>query len=159
MIRFFPLPFLFALLFACSESRSDKPASLKPDKNGRIRLSDAEWEKILPKNTYLVTRENGTERPYTGKLLNNHAKGVYSCYSCGLPLFKSDAKFESNTGWPSFFRTIDRSNVVEKTESDGRVEVRCARCDAHLGHVFTDGPKPTGLRYCMNSVALRFEGR
>jgi len=125
-----------------------------------LATSDADWKKVLTKDEFHVMREEGTERPYSGKLTENHKKGTYYCAACGLVLFKSDAKFDSGTGWPSFFQPIFKKNVTEKVDkslSDERTEVECSRCHAHLGHVFDDGPKPTGLRYCMNSVSLRFK--
>jgi peptide-methionine (R)-S-oxide reductase len=125
-----------------------------------IVRSNDEWKKELTPDEYAVMREEGTETAYTGALTNNHKHGTYYCNACGLALFSSEAKFESGTGWPSFFQPLFKKNVIEKedrTLGDVRIKVECARCHAHLGHVFDDGPKPTGLRYCMNSISLRFK--
>ena len=138
------------------------------DKNGRlvgpietpyVEKSDAEWQQLLTRDQYQVARGKGTEPPFCGTLLDNKRQGVYTCVCCGLPLFTSDAKFNSGTGWPSFFQPIAQENVVnEEDRSYGmrRAEILCARCGGHLGHVFDDGPRPTGLRYCVNSESLSF---
>ncbi len=125
----------------------------------KVIKTDAEWKKILTSEQYKITRKAGTEAPYSSPLNDNHDKGVFACVCCDLPLFSSNAKFESHTGWPSFYEPIKKINVEEKVDGslfETRTEVLCHRCDAHLGHVFDDGPKPTGLRYCMNGAAMKF---
>lgn len=125
----------------------------------KVTKTDAEWKRILTPEQYYITRKKGTEAPYSSPLNENHEQGVFECVACGLPLFSSKAKFDSGTGWPSFWQPIAKENVLEdvdKSLSATRTEVLCARCESHLGHVFEDGPEPTGLRYCMNGVALKF---
>jgi peptide-methionine (R)-S-oxide reductase len=138
----------------------------KPGKAGGSKLpfekvvkTDAEWKQVLTPEQYHITREGGTEAPFTSPLNDVHDKGVFECVCCDLPLFSSKAKFDSKTGWPSFYQPIAKINVREKTDRslvETRTEILCNRCDAHLGHVFDDGPEPTGLRYCMNGLALKF---
>ena len=126
---------------------------------GRVVRTEEEWRRRLTPEQFEVTRRGGTEAPYTSPLNKQYARGSYLCVCCDLPVFSSKTKFDSHTGWPSFWSPISKRNVVEKEDrslAEVRTEVLCARCDAHLGHVFDDGPDPTGLRYCMNGVALKF---
>lgn len=131
-----------------------------PPVGERLTLTDAEWRRRLDDDRYHVMREEGTERAFTGSYWNHHESGLYRCAACGAPLFRSSDKFDSGTGWPSFTRPAQRGRVDSRTDSTlgmERTEVHCARCGGHLGHVFDDGPAPTGQRYCINSVSIAFE--
>lgn len=126
----------------------------------KVRKSEEEWRAELTPEQYHVTREHGTERPFTGPYWDSKEKGLYRCIGCGRPLFRSETKYDSGSGWPSFYEPVEPGAVSEYSDNSlfmTRTEVRCADCDAHLGHVFPDGPEPTGLRYCMNGHALDFE--
>ena len=144
-------------------ARVDAPKAPEPAADGgRVKnplgLSEEEWKKKLTAEEYYVCRQQGTERPGTGKLLHYKGDGTFVCAACGNPLFEANAKFESGTGWPSFFKSISKEAVSERgdlTHGMTRVEANCGKCGSHLGHVFDDGPAPTGLRYCMNSVSLK----
>lgn len=165
LIHFAVLPVLFCM--SCdAQKRSDDIAdesssfvNVTGDTIERISLADDAWAKRLSKEAFQVMRKHGTERPYSGIYADHHEKGVYTCAACDLTLFDSETKFESGTGWPSFYQPIDKTHVGEDrdvTLGMVRTEVHCNRCGGHLGHVFDDGPAPTGLRYCMNSVSLGF---
>ncbi len=145
-------------LVALDARAADKGQS-KAGAIGKVVKSDEEWRRLLTPEQYEVARRGGTEAPGSSPLLGEHRRGTFLCVCCDLPLFSSKAKYDSHTGWPSFWQPLNRRHVREEQDrslAEARTEVLCARCDAHLGHVFDDGPEPTGLRYCMNGVALRF---
>ena len=162
------------LLYSCSAQQKNSPAKIgptmeTPGKNNpvysrtdssRVNLSEEDWKKILPADVYYIAREKGTERPWSSPIEHSSEVGTYYCKACGNPLFKSDTKFESGCGWPSFFDPIKKGSLLylrDRSHGMDRTEVQCGRCKAHLGHVFEDGPPPTGLRYCINGVILDFE--
>jgi len=144
-------------LNACAQNSDEKKASKN---HYEIVKSESEWRSELTAEEFKILREKGTERAFTGKYWDNKEEGIYHCAACGNPLFDSETKFRSGTGWPSFYTTIGDTNVVEEPDNSmgwNRTEVLCGRCGGHLGHVFEDGPKPTGLRYCINSASLDFK--
>lgn len=155
-MKIFLMAFSFLVVAGTSCAQKRKPAL---QEKFPVSKTDDEWKKQLTAEQFQVTRKAGTEAAYTGKYWDNHQKGIYKCVCCGQELFSSDTKFESGTGWPSFWQPLIQKNVIEKKDDSfgmERIEVLCGRCGAHLGHVFNDGPKPTGLRYCMNSASLDF---
>ena len=170
-MRYMPAP-LLPFLLSCAAGPSATPQSTnepmthqtnpyysRTDTN-KLEVNDAEWKRILPDSVYHIARESGTERAFTGKYWDFEGLGTYYCAICGNPLFKSDSKFGSSCGWPSFFETIRPNSVaylIDRSHGMIRDEVRCGRCDSHLGHVFDDGPPPTHKRFCMNSLVLEFE--
>jgi peptide-methionine (R)-S-oxide reductase len=172
MSRSIGLLLLAFLLQQCTYSQSQNKQTTKMDSKqnnnpvysrvdtGKVNMSEEEWRKILPKEIYNIARLKGTERPWTSKYEDFHEVGTYYCAACGNALFKSDTKFESGCGWPSFYEPITKGSIIyapDNTHGMTRTEVMCGRCKAHLGHVFEDGPPPTGLRYCINGVVLDFE--
>ena len=145
--------FLFVTLYAQQEQE-------KINMGNKILKSDVEWETCLTPEEYKILREKGTEMAFTGKYYKHKENGTYTCAGCDYELFSSETKFDSGTGWPSFYQALDKDRIIEKEDKTlgmTRLEILCARCDSHLGHVFTDGPNPTGLRYCVNSVSLDFK--
>lgn len=151
--------FIIALAFFFSACNAQTKTTAVAAKPFAVNKTEAEWKKQLGPLAFDVTRKEGTERAYTGKYWDNHQKGIYTCICCGQELFTSDTKFESGTGWPSFYQPINKTAVLNESDNSfgsERTKITCSRCGAHLGHVFDDGPKPTGLRYCMNSVSLNF---
>lgn len=153
------LPLSAVSLADAKTKKGNSTYSLNAQGVKKVTKTNEEWKRILSADQYNVTREKGTEAPFSSPLNDIHEQGIFGCVACELPLFNSSAKFDSGTGWPSFWQPIAKENVHEEVDRslfETRTEVLCARCDSHIGHVFDDGPRPTGLRYCMNGVALKF---
>ncbi len=150
---------IVSLIFAAQIVTSKGIATSSPKRADKVVLTDAQWKKKLTKEQYEILRAKGTEPAFCGVNLNQKGQGTYYCVGCGLPLFEANTKFESGTGWPSFYRPINTTNIwflIDKSFGMERTEVLCSRCDGHLGHAFDDGPKPTGVRFCMNGKVLKF---
>ncbi len=163
LIIFMLILFLFSFaIFAIDKTNFSQKQSkqLKGTMENKINKSEEHWKCELTEEQYYITRQKGTEKPFTGKYYNFYEKGIYVCVCCGNELFSSETKYNSGSGWPSFYQAIKSENIIEKVDySHGmiRMEVQCSKCGAHLGHVFEDGPQPTGLRYCINSASLNFK--